>query len=121
MGTDDLPPNPLKQALNYNTHTQIHITSVQYYKQQYMQYQTFMRDYMAIKAYELFQSGAAVGVLLSRNLLICLQWLMSSDFLLRVALSGWQIMKNFSSRQRLLWGLQWVCCLAGICSYVCSG
>ena len=26
---------------------------------------------------------------------------MSSDFLLRVALSGWQIMKNFSSRQRL--------------------
>ena len=54
MGTDDLPPNPLKQALNYNTRTQIHITSVQYYKQQYMQYQTFMRDYMAIKAYELF-------------------------------------------------------------------
>ena len=44
MGTDDLPPNPLKQALNYNTRTQIHITSVQYYKQQYMQYQAFMRD-----------------------------------------------------------------------------
>ena len=29
MGTGDLPPNPLKQALNYNTRTQIHITSVQ--------------------------------------------------------------------------------------------
>ena len=53
MGTGDLPPNPLKLALNYNTRTQIHITSVQYYKQQYMHYQAFMRDYMAIKAYEL--------------------------------------------------------------------
>ena len=56
---------------------------------------------MAIKAYELVWSGAAVDRLLSRNLLMCLQWLMSSDFLLRVALSGWQIMKYFSSRQRL--------------------
>ena len=56
---------------------------------------------MAVKAYGVVSSGAAVGMLLSRNLLMCLQWLMSSDFLLRVALSGWQIIKNFSSRQRL--------------------
>ena len=56
---------------------------------------------MAIKDYELVLSGAAVDRLLSRNLLMCLQWLMSSDFLLRVALCGWQIIKNFSSRQRL--------------------
>ena len=27
MGTDDLPPNPLKQALSYNTPTQIHVTN----------------------------------------------------------------------------------------------